>query len=50
MKRRDSRDVLSVFRLRKRYKLSKFSLNSNTILPWKGNNKINISKKELQLK
>ena len=51
MKSRDSRDVLSVFRLRKRYnKQIKFSQNYNTILPWKGNTKINVPRKELQLK
>ena len=42
MKSRDSRDVLSVFRLRKRYKQTKFSLNNNTTLPQKGNIKINV--------
>ena len=36
MKSRDSRDVLSVFRLRKRHKKqTKFSLNNNTTLQWK---------------
>ena len=46
MKSRDSRDVLGVFRLRKRYnKQRKFSLNNNIILPWKGNTKINVPKK-----
>ena len=51
MKSRDSRDVLSVFRLRKRHKKqTKFSLNNNTILQWEGNTKINVPKKELQLK
>ena len=46
MKSRDSRDVLSVLRLRKRYKKqAKFSLNNNTTLPWKGNIKINVPKK-----
>ena len=51
MKSRDSRDVLSVLRLRKRYnKQAKFSLNNNMTLPWKGNTKINVPKKELQLK
>ena len=49
MKSRDSRDVMSVFRLGKRYnKQRKFSLNNYTILPWKGNSKINVPKKELQ--
>ena len=43
MKSRDSRDVLSVLRLRKRYtKQAKFSLNNNTTLPGKGNIKINV--------
>ena len=51
MKIRDIRDVLSVFRLRKRCnKERKFSLNNNTTLPRKGNAKINVPKKELQLK
>ena len=51
MKSRDSKDILSVFRPRKRYnKQTKISLNNNTTLPWKGNTKINIPKKELQLK
>ena len=50
MKRRDSRDLLSVFGLRKRYKQIKFSLNNKTTLPWKGNTKINVSKKAVQLK
>ena len=51
MKSRDTRDVLSVFRLRKRYnKQTVFSVNNNTVSPWKGNAKINISKQELQLK
>ena len=46
MKSRDSRDVLSVLRLRKRYnKPAKFSLNNNTALPGKGNIKINAPKK-----
>ena len=46
MKSRDSRDVLCVFRLTKRYnKQTKFSLNNNTILPWKGNTKINVPKR-----
>ena len=48
MKSRDSRDVLSVLRLRKRYtctKQAKFSLNNNTALPGKGNIKINVTKK-----
>ena len=50
-KSRDSGRVLSVFRLRKRYnKHTKSSLNKNTILPWKGNTKINVPKKELKLK
>ena len=48
MKSRDSRDVLSVFKVRKRYnKQTKFSLNNNTTLPWKGITKINVPKKEL---
>ena len=53
MKSRDSRGDLSVFRLKKRYtdnKQTKFSLNNNTALLWKGNTKINVPKKELQLK
>ena len=51
MKSRDSRDVLRVFRLRKRQKKqTKFSLNNNTTLQWEGNTKINVPKKELQLK
>ena len=51
MKSRDSRVVLSVFRLRKKYnKQRKFSLNNNTTLTWKGNTKINVPKKEFQLK
>ena len=51
MKNRDTRDVLSVFRLRKRYnKQTKFSQNYNTTLPWKGNTEINVPRKELQLK
>ena len=51
MKGRDSRDVQSVFRLRRRQnKQTKFSLNNTTTLPWKGNIKINVPKKELQLK
>ena len=46
MKSKDSRDVLSVLRLRKRYiKQAKFSLNNNTALPGKGNIKINVPKK-----
>ena len=46
MKSRDSRDVLNVLRLRKRYnKQIKFSLNNNTTLPWKGNTKINVPEK-----
>ena len=51
MKSRDSRVVLSVFRLRKRYnKQTKLSLNNNTTLPCKENAKINVPKKEFQLK
>ena len=51
MKSRDSRDVLSVFTLRKRYyKQTKFSLNNNTTLPWKGNTKINVQKKTTAVK
>ena len=51
MKSRDSKDGLSIFRLRKRYiKQTMFSLNNNTTLSWKGNSKINVQKKELQLK
>ena len=42
MKSRDSRDIL-------RDKQTAFSLNNNTALPWKGKNKINVPKKELQL-
>ena len=46
MKSRDSRYVLCVLRLRKRYtKKAKFSLNNNTALPGKGNIKINVPKK-----
>ena len=50
IKGRDSRDVLSDFRLRKRHKQTKFSLNNNITLPWKGNTNINVQKEELQLK
>ena len=50
MKSRDSMDILSVLRLRKRYKQAKFSLNNNTTLTWKGNTKINVQEKELQSK
>ena len=50
MKSRNSGDVLSVFRLRKTCnKQTKFSLTNNTTLPWKGNTKINVPKKESQL-
>ena len=50
MKSRDSRNVLSVFRLRKRYnKQTKFFLNKFA-LSWKENTKINVPKKVLQLK
>ena len=43
MKSRGSRDVLSVFRLRKRHKKqTKFSLNNDTTLQWEGNTKINV--------
>ena len=45
-KNRDSRDVLIVFRLRKRYKQTKFSVNNNTTLPWIGNTTINVHKKK----
>ena len=46
MKSRDSWDIFSVIRLRKRYtKQAKFSLNSNTALPGKGHIKINVPKK-----
>ena len=50
MKSRDSRDVLSVFRLRKRYniKQTKFSLKNKATLPWIGNTKINVPIKVLQ--
>ena len=45
MKRRKSRDVGSVFKLRKRhYKQMEFSQNNNTTLPWKRNTKINVPK------
>ena len=50
MKSRDGRDVLSVLRLSERYKLANFSLNNKTTLQWKRNTKINVPKKELQLK
>ena len=52
MKSRDSRNVLSVFRLKKRFniKQTKFSLYNNITLPWKGYTKINVPKMELQLK
>ena len=50
MKSKDSRGVLSVFRLRKRYNKQKnFSLNNNTTLPWKGNTKINVLNKGVTL-
>ena len=46
MKSRDSRDVLSVYRLRKRCnKQAKISLNNNTTLPWKRNIKICFKKR-----
>ena len=46
MESKDSRDVLSALKLRKRYnKQAKFSLNNNNTLPWKGNTKINVPKK-----
>ena len=45
MESRHSRDVLS-FTFRKiSNKQTKFSLNNNTTLPWKGNTKINVPKK-----
>ena len=44
MKSRESRDILSVLKLRKRYnKQAKFSLNNNT-LPCEGNTNINVLK------
>ena len=51
MKSRVGRDVLSVFGLRKKYSQQiKFSLNNKTTLPWRGNIKINVPKKALQVK
>ena len=50
MKSRDSRDILSVLKKIYGSKQTKFSLNNNTTLPQKGNTKIYVQKKELQLK
>ena len=50
IKSRDSRDVPSVFRLGKRYKQTKFSLNKHTTLLRKANTQKMFKKKELQLK
>ena len=47
MKSRDSTHVLSISRLKKRYKQAKFSLNNN-MLPWKGNTKTNVPKKSIK--